>query len=487
MRTDVAGWLGLAVVGLSAGHAVAQPERYELGQRLKRFEQAWEEQKDPATRKRALAVVKNASGQFLSLQLGEAGRTLDAARWALQDKSPTDVDRWMEGLYVVPEKRVIDAGLFEPAAIRIEIRRLYAVMGEIKKEVPPNCEVQVFVRHVGNRFADAPFIRLQSLPTRTEVLLGPTMPGDYPLTALYWHAPVHHARLNVGSVSVVRNLSQQLATWKQVAKGAAWEIDKGIELEQATVRDLAATLCVVAEGNQLEIDMPAVQAADQMNTIATLAVSGNRYFTRDRPGDFRLTVPTGKGTLNSCRLLVPKGLGKDKPVPLVVALHGAGGSENLFFEGYGNGHIVKECQKRGWMLLSPRSGLIGAAPVAAIIDKLAERYPIDPKRIFLVGHSMGAGQAVELVQQHPGKFAAVASLGGAGRVRKKEVFADLPVFVGVGDQDFALKGSRALHQALTDAGAKRTTYKEYPDLEHLVIVREALPDVFAGWDEIAKK
>ena len=39
----------------------------------------------------------------------------------------------------------------------------------------------------------------------------------------------------------------------------------------------------------------------------------------------------------------------------------------------------------------------------------------------------------------------------------------------------------ALAKALPDA-----TFKEYAGLEHMLIVREALPDVFAGWDTIAK-
>lgn len=154
----------------------------------------------------------------------------------------------------------------------------------------------------------------------------------------------------------------------------------------------------------------------------------------------------------------------------------------MFFESYGAGQIVKECQKRGWLLVSPRSGLIGTPPVVAIIDKLAERYPIDRKRVFLVGHSLGAGQAIDLVQRHPDTFAAVAVLGGGGRVRQKERFQRLPVFVGVGTADFALRSSRNLVKTLTDAGAASVTAKEYPDLEHLVIVREALPDLFRMFD-----
>jgi predicted esterase len=467
MRTDVAGWLVVGAVAVSTGGAVAQPERYELGQRLKRFEQAWEEQRDPAARKRALAIVKKASGQFLSLQLGEAGRSLDEARLALTpDVKSGPSERWMEALCVVPEKRLVDAA---DRKLSLTVRPAYPVKGD-----SPGYQLKLSVAG-----CDQLSVPLHKLPaTVTLPLPANGKSTDLPVT-VYAH---DKSALYVRSVlvSVVADLTGRAGRWR----AAATPPDR---IESATLLDRAALLADLASGSHPETDIPAAAVADDADEMIRQTVAGKPYFTVDRPGDFRLAVPTGKNAITSCRLLVPKGLAKDKPVPLVVALHGAGGSENLFFEGYGNGHIVKECQKRGWMLLAPRSGLIGAAPVAAIIDKLAERYPIDPNRIFLVGHSMGAGQAIELVQQHPGKFAAVASLGGAGRVRKKEVFTDLPVFVGVGDQDFALKGSRALHKALTDTGAKRATYKEYPDLEHLVIVREALPDVFAQWDEIRKK
>ena len=57
------------------------------------------------------------------------------------------------------------------------------------------------------------------------------------------------------------------------------------------------------------------------------------------------------------------------------------------------------------------------------------------------------------------------------------------MFVGVGEQDFAVKTAKNLHAALDKAKAK-ATFKEYPDVEHLLIVREALGDVFDGWDKI---
>ena len=254
-------------------------------------------------------------------------------------------------------------------------------------------------------------------------------------------------------------------------------------IERATFRDHGRQLKSLADGEVPETDVPAARLAEECAWI----VFGS-LFDSHWPGDFRVTVPTAKDRYTPCRLLVPSKLDEKKPVPLVVALHGAGGSENLFFEGYGNGRTVKECEKRGWLLVAPAAAACSAAPRRSrrSLRSSASVTRSTRERVFLVGHSLGAAQAVELVQQHPGRFAAAACLGGGGRVRKPEAFAELPLFVGVGSKDFALRGAKALHKSLAAAGAKRATFREYPDLEHLLIVREALPDVFAGFDEAAR-
>ena len=60
------------------------------------------------------------------------------------------------------------------------------------------------------------------------------------------------------------------------------------------------------------------------------------------------------------------------------------------------------------------------------------------------------------------------------------------MFVGVGDRDgIALAGARGLNKALAAGGAKKLVYKEYANVEHMVIVRAALPDVFELFDRTA--
>jgi predicted peptidase len=219
-------------------------------------------------------------------------------------------------------------------------------------------------------------------------------------------------------------------------------------------------------------------------------LDGKPFYTAAKVGQFWLSVPVDAKQIVPVRVYVPRGLDEKKPVPIVVALHGAGGSENLFFEGYGAGRIVTECRKRGWLLVAPLSGpaFSAAPPVPAILDQLAKRYPLDPKRVLVVGHSIGATQTVELVQRDPTKFAAVALLGGGGTVRDAKTLVEVPVFIGVGEKDgLALAGARGLNEALAAAGAKKLTFKEYPHVEHVVVVREALPDVFEMFDRAAEK
>src|SRR5262249_26984698 len=131
-----------------------------------------------------------------------------------------------------------------------------------------------------------------------------------------------------------------------------------------------------------------------------------------KPGQYWLALPGVEGS--PVRIFVPEEAKKGKPLPAVVALHGAGGSEKMFFGAYGNGLVVELTRNRGWFVVATRSPFFGSPDVPAVLDALAKHYPIDTKKAFLVGHSMGAAQAVSLAGRKPERFAAVAALGGGG-------------------------------------------------------------------------
>ncbi len=461
--------IAVAILLGCAASASAQADRYELGRRLKLFEAAWEVQPDKAARQRALAIVPRASTQFLSLQLGEAARTLDQSRTALATDKPISNDAlYAESLAVVPAVRVIAPGRAE---LVLTIRAVYPV----KAALPPGLVVKVTFAGRTVELQPTKLPAKVSLPLDHVAKKG-SFDGSLEIAVATGKQVV---KWSVG-VSQIENFDDRLKALK------AAKLDPKT-LEAPSLGERVALLASLFDDVPQETDFPTAALLAEAEAIVQL--DGKPYYTSERSGQFRIAVTIGPESGLNCRIFVPKGLMPKKPVPIVIALHGAGGSENLFFEGYGGGHIVKECEKRGWFLVSPRSGLgflVGPPDVPAMLRKLGERYPIDLKRVFLVGHSMGAGNAVELVQKNPGTYAGLASLGGAGRVRKPEAFAALPTFIGVGTKDFALIGSRSLYESLIAARAKNVIAKEYPDLEHLLIVREALPDVFAMFDTVAK-
>ncbi len=457
--------LALLLVG---SVAFAQAERYELAARLKAFEAEWDKQTDKDARKRALKDLPQVTTQFFSFQLGAAGKTLDEARFALQsDKPQPDAVLWATSLYPEVKERLVKG-----AEVEVVVKQFYT----LKVEKPKGVSVRAGFDGKAWTTADVDKLPIKlSVPFPNEV-----REKDLKLTVEVVVDGKPMATRTVGVTPFPKPMQQIL---EMCRKQAAKQSDT--TLETATVKDRLALIRDLEDGTIPETDVPVAALL-----VETFTVEGQLKFGPDIPGDYRMSVPTGeKGkTVTPCRLFVPEKLDAKKPVPLVVAMHGAGGSENMFFEGYGNGHIVKLCKERGWLLVSPRAGLgfglTPAPPVGDIIDVLATRYPIDAKRVFIVGHSMGSSMAINAIQQWPGKFAAVASLGGGGSVRKAEAFAEVPVFIGVGDKDFALKTAKGLQTALEKAKAKNVTFKEYPDVEHLVIVREALGDVFDLFDKV---
>jgi predicted esterase len=445
--------------------------RYELGRRLKAFEAGWGKAADAATRKAAVEKFGEIHPQFFTGRIFDACRTLDLAAYRLESDDPPSPTRlWAMSLVAAPESRLVDGAKTDLA---VTVLPLYPVRGDPPKGV----ELQFW-------FSDKQIttVKPEKFPVTVTVPLPPL--GEFRGLDRKLYVMVEAGRVirryPVG-VSQADRLAERVAALKTAADG--WkELDT---IEKATVRDRSVLLADLMAGTVPETDLPAAS----LLANAEAMLDGKPFYTADKPGEFWMSVPLGGKKTAPVRVFVPKGLNPTKPVPVVFGLHGAGGSENVFFEAYGTGRAVEECRKRGWVFVATRGGIdfAGGPPVLAVFDQLAKRYPLDPKRVFLVGHSMGATQTVNLAQKHPGKFAAVACLGGGGLVTDGKAFATLPVFIGAGGKDFGLGYAKELNEALAAAGAKAATFKEYPGVEHMLIVAAALPDVFAGFDAVAGK
>ena len=185
------------------------------------------------------------------------------------------------------------------------------------------------------------------------------------------------------------------------------------------------------------------------------------------------------------RLYVPvPGSKKPSTPPLIVALHGAGGNEDMYFEAYGGGEAVRQAEQRGWILASPES----AKDAVEVVEDLQTLLAIDMRRVYLTGHSMGAGAAWSAAVARPDLWTALAPVAGGWMATSAPSWAGLtkmPVLAVTGEKDF----SRAMAErtaAQAKAAGVPVEQRTVPGLDHLLVVGETLPEVFAFFERLAK-
>lgn len=467
--------LGLATIAFGPTSALAQADRYELGRRLRSFELEWDRVPDPAARAKASQSLKAAVNAFFSLRLGEAGKVIGEARFALNPaKPPTEAERWADSLVVRPEGRLLDA---TAAELPVTIASFYPTT--IAK--PAVVKIRLSLEGSAGSTVEA---ALDALPLTLSLPLKMPGTGDHVLKS---EIVLGETTLPLGSqtISLAENLDERIIALKKVMD--LWPDDrKSNTVDRESARGQLRLVESLAARLTLESDFPAHRILANLEDQTRAADQSESYLGQARPGQFWVTLLTRTGRKVPARIFIPEASKKGEPLPMVIALHGAGGSENMFFETYGHGAIVDRCRERGWILIAPRSTAFGGVPVPEIIEEMSKLYPVDLKKVMLIGHSMGAGQAVAAGSASPSKYAAIAALGGGGTIQAREALKPLPFFVGVGSEDFAIEGAEGLADSLKKAEIATLVYRVYPSIEHLAIVQVALGDVFRFFDERIK-
>ena len=131
-------------------------------------------------------------------------------------------------------------------------------------------------------------------------------------------------------------------------------------------------------------------------------------------------------------------LAESKPAPLVVLVHGytsSGSQQESYFklsalaDEYGflfiapDGTVEKAGQKNrfwnaGEMCCNFQgSDVNDAAYLKTLIDAVRAKYSVDPKRIYMSGHSNGGFMVHRMAYEYPETIAAVAALNGSAPIR----------------------------------------------------------------------
>lgn len=459
--------IGISILTLTAS-VCGQSTRFELATRLSQFETAWEKSSTVADRQRALTPLKRATVQFFTFRHTEAGRALDEARLQLLSKSPSNVAFWAASLSAQPKGRFLDV---KPGVVQGIIDQFYTP----RIDTPANTKIRLTLKSSRGKSVNST-MALKKLPVRWKLDASSLGEGDHSLSfeVLINEKPISKS---VQMISITANLKSKLRS--QHHRLAQLKTKDSLQSQSAAM--LHSLLATLSNGATLETNYPAVQLMKQLDRVLLSAEKNQDYFNEKAIGPHWLELPT-KGRSTVVRMMIPPQAKIKKSLPLVIALHGAGGSENMFFNAYGLGKIVELCKERGWILVAPRSGLR-----SGLIDQLTQQFPIDQKRIFLVGHSMGAAQAVRAVSENPTKFVGVAALGGGGSAKESDALKNVGFFIGIGSEDFARRGATFLHSRLKKFGMKHLQYREYKAVEHLAVVQVALPDVFKFFDLLLSK
>lgn len=482
--------LSIGVGGLLPSPTHAQPERFVLGQKLRACETAWDKASAPAERARAVEHLKQSVTLFFGFKLAEAARAMDEARFALESATPPAAERrWAEALYLRLSTRLADPATDE---VTISLQPLYPVEWRQKvpeeattpngAAVPPDLVLRMTLQLEGQPARQVATLPLRQLPLASPLSIVTLSEGDYLLRSQILRGREVLATREE-TLSLARNLRPRLA---QVEKSLQTLAEQPSTTDLATARSLQALLASLAEGKTLETNYPATRLLRETEALTRDLSQTRRFYGGPKQvGQFWLTLALPASTV-PVRLQAPPQVASGEPLPLVLALHGAGGSENLFFDGYGQGAVATLSASRGWLVVAPR-GSAGFRPerAAEIIDAVDRLYRVDRKRVFLVGHSMGGAQVVASAQATPNAFAGAAVLGGGGQVLPNAAISQLPFFIGIGSEDFALPNARRLEAGLRERKVESLQVRDYPGIEHLVIVQVALPEVFAFFDQVA--
>ncbi|MCA9305520.1 MAG: hypothetical protein KDA16_03255 [Phycisphaerales bacterium] len=141
------------------------------------------------------------------------------------------------------------------------------------------------------------------------------------------------------------------------------------------------------------------------------AIERGRNPYRDLTGHLWASITIG-GREVPFRVYIPAR--RASPMPLVIALHGAGGDENLFPTAYGDAELTRLADESGFVIAAPSTYLLFGAPQVAsdFIDAMTLFAPIDADRVYAIGHSLGGIAASSLARALPDKLTAACCLAG---------------------------------------------------------------------------
>lgn len=431
-----------------------------VAERLDQLEREWLKEPDPEIRKKASVRLEPLLLALFTGQSGKASLTLDCARRVIARKSESTA--WADALQMTVAKSILDP---VSDSLTVTLNRVYETPMPKHRELVLNIEFVRGQTKVGSHsrmISSFPFTESMTLPQGAGPLsvnwamqldgqLVPSLPHRSPRVV---SVPDLSKRLKELSLKrllvekIPRSLSRQ--TWlfhhdRLCAHGAGTTLVNDIDLDNLLLNLENASLTSITSG-AWPTPLP------NLNMVLVLPCKGGDSIVRVvLPGNFKPS---------------------HSPHPLLVALHSAGNSEDQFVVGNAE-QFTKRCSHHGWILASPRSGI-----VQDMQQHLEAWLGVATGPMALMGHSQGAAQALAFAAQTPQNIRAVVALGGSGRSGNGAAYQKIRMFLGIGSRDMALKAVSNLAAQLQTDGVTLVELHTYDGVEHVLVTLASIDDVF---------
>ena len=207
-------------------------------------------------------------------------------------------------------------------------------------------------------------------------------------------------------------------------------------------------------------------------------------------------------------IYVPKGYDKKKSYPLMVALHGLGASDRgmMRYRGFTqlaekHGYIVVApmgYSSRGWYGSrgqtsrrgNPRNlGELSEKDVLNVLAITRRELKVNPKRIYLMGHSMGGGGTWHIGMKYPDLWAGLAPIAPAAprNINDLAKAKHIPVILVQGDRDRLVPVSGARRWTAKMKNLKMDhSYIEVKGGGHSDVAWKNMPQVFEFFNKREK-
>jgi poly(3-hydroxybutyrate) depolymerase len=419
---------------------------------------------------RARGLMDQAAAARAQGDLSEMRRLLSEARVILANRQWDAGAAYVASLAIRPHESVIDSSqsvvveiaqyfsaqppTLEPILLEIGVRP-WRARGPASQDV----EWRSKITARGTDFAENPVIAAVSLAGLVD--------GSFDLVVR-----ATQGSKTVGTtarrVFVVRHLNRDLAL---IEKRMA-----AVEASQSLKASILYPLDLIKGLNDRSRQVRNIDIRAQLDrslALLTAAEAGRDPLTRSKGSVERHYWLEESARYEPYRLIVPESWDGASALPLVVVLHGSNGDHDSVLN---NRALIAQADAKGWAILSPmgyspnsgwgnhlpvvlangtmprpRPSTIGGVvlPKDGIEPEPAERdvlrtiaavraeYPIDGRRIYLIGNSMGGEGTWHLAARLPNLWAAVAPAAGAIDPQRFDYAAlgRLPVLAVHGQQD----------------------------------------------------